>query len=79
MAELVRARIGGFEKNVGRAYAEAHGLEVLDEPTHDRGGAPRPTTRKGGRPVKPKTTVSHEADKKAAVIEPAPNDKEQNR
>lgn len=63
---LVRVRANGREFNVGAAYAEANGLEVLDEPTH-RGGFARPVTRTGGRKVKPKTTVSAEAAKKAAT------------
>jgi hypothetical protein len=78
--DLVRVRVNGYEKNVGRAYAEAHDLEVLDEPTRDRAGALRPTTRKGGRRAKPKTTVTQEAaKKKAAVTESAPTEKEQTR
>lgn len=66
MAELVRARINGFEKNVGRAYAETtDGVEVLDdEPTTNRDGSLRPTTRAGGRPVKPRTTVDDQATAK---------------
>lgn len=80
MANLVRVRLNGVEKNVGRAYAEAHGLEVLDEPTRDRAGALRRTTRAGGRKSKPKTSVAKKvAEKKAAVIESAPTDEEQNR
>ncbi len=80
MADLVRVRINGYEKSLGRAYAEAHNLEILDEPAVDGRGDTLPTTRKNGRKAKPKTTVNEAAEqKKAAVIEPAPTDKEQNR
>lgn len=76
MAELVRVRIGGFEKNVGATFAEAKGLDVLDEPTHKGDGSPRGTTRSGGRAVKKKTSVAASAaEKKAAVTESAPNEK----
>lgn len=77
MTDLVRAVLGDFEKNVGRAYAEAKGLKILDEPTHIHGNSRR-TTRKG-RPAKPKTTVAAEAAKKTSArssaakkTEPAP-------
>lgn len=68
----------------GRAFAETHGLEVLDEPAVGRDGAVKPTQRirkRSGRPAKPKTTVSDEAAKQneAAVTESAPTEKEQNR
>lgn len=80
MADLVRVRLEHVEKNVGRAFALANDLTVLDEPTHKRDGSLRGTTRAGGRPVKEKTSVAKKAtEKKAAVIEPAPNDEEQNR
>lgn len=75
MAELVRVRINGFEKNVGRGFAKAKDLEVLDEPTHNGDGTLRGTTRSGGRPVKKKTSVTEAAEKKAAVTESAPNQK----
>ena len=64
MNDLVRVRENGWEHNTGRARAEAQGLEVLDEPTRDLGGALRPRTRPNGRPVKEKTTVDAEARKK---------------
>lgn len=67
MPDLVRAVVGDIEKNVGRAFAEAKGLEVLDEPTTRPDGSLRPTTRVGGRRVKPKTTVEAEAKKKPAA------------
>lgn len=66
MSNLVRVRRDGHEFNVGRAYAEAHDLEVLDEPAHTRAGEPRPVTRVGGRQVKPKVSVAQAAEKKAA-------------
>lgn len=76
MAELVRARINGFEKNVGREYAEANGFEVLDEPTTNPDGTVRATTRLDGRPVKKKTSVAKAAaEKKAAVTKSAPDQK----
>lgn len=81
MSDLVRVRETRpdgvvVEHNEGRARAIAKGLVILDEPTH-RHGNPRPTIRVGGRPVKPKTTVAKKAAaKKAAVIEPAPDEKE---
>lgn len=77
MPDLVRAVVGAVEKNVGRAFAEAKGLEVLDQPTHTPDGRPRPATRRGGRPVKRKTTVATEAAAKKAVTEPADDQKEQ--
>ena len=77
MPDLVRVVIGDVEKNVGRGFAEAKGLKVLDEPTHTGDGRPRPATRLGGRPVKPKTSVAKKAAAKKAVTEPAENQKEQ--
>lgn len=69
MADLVRVRIGDFEKNVGKAFAEAKGLEVLEEPTTNGDGSLRGTTRAGGRRVKPKTSVAKKAtEKKAAAV-----------
>lgn len=87
-ADLVRVRVNGYEKSVGRAHAKANSLEILDEPARDQRGDVLPTTRKGGRKTKPKATVAEKASgkqgasastEKAAVIEPAPTDKEQNR
>lgn len=77
MADLVRARINGFEKNVGRAFAEANELEVLDESTTNPDGSLRRTTRTGGRPVKKKTTVAKSAAAKKAVTSSADDMKEQ--
>ena len=82
MSDLVRVRANDVEFNTGRALAEKRDYEVLDEPTHRPDGRPRPTTRRGGRAAKPKTTVSAEAaKKKAAVIgsESAPSEKENDR
>jgi hypothetical protein len=70
MSDLVRVRLDGVEKNVGRAFAERFELEVLDEPTSRPDGTPRRTTRRRGRPMKPKTTVAKEA---AAKLEKAPD------
>lgn len=79
--ELVRARVGDQSLNVGRAFAQSKKLQVLDEPTRNPDGSLRRATRANGRPAtKKKTTVDREATaKKAAVIEPAPTDEEQNR
>lgn len=38
---LVRVRINGYETNVGAPFAEAKGLTVLDEPTHNLDGTVR--------------------------------------
>lgn len=65
MPDLVRVRVGRVDFNTGRARALALGFEVLDEPTHDRGGKARPETR-NGRPAKPKVSVADAAEKKAA-------------
>ena len=64
MTDLVRVRIGNEEKSLGRAYAIANDLEVLDEPALDRTGRVRKPTRIGGRPKKPRTTVDDAAAKK---------------
>lgn len=77
MADLVRVRLNGVEKNMGRVLAEAsEGVTVLDEPTHNGDGTPRRETRKDGRPAKKKTTVAQAAAKKA-VTESADDKKEQ--
>lgn len=65
MSHLVRVRVGNREFNVGAAYATAHGLTVLDEPTHAH-GRPRRASRAQGRPVKPKVSVADAIEKKAA-------------
>lgn len=66
MPNLVRAVIGDREVNVSPEYAKAKGLKVLDEPTARPDGRLRPTTRRNGRPAKPKTSVAEAAAKKAA-------------
>lgn len=71
MGDLVRVRINGVEKNVGRGFAAKHDLEVIEEPTHANGGQARKTTRKGGRPLKPKTTVAAAAAAKDPASAPA--------
>lgn len=78
MSDLVRVRENGFELNVGRAHAEAAGMEVLDEPTARPDGTLRPATRVNGRPVKPKTTVAKKAAEKKAASEPAKTAEEAN-
>lgn len=67
MADLVRVRLDGFEKTVGRTFAEKYDLDVLDEPATRADGSVRTETRIGGRRTKPKTTVSQEAAKKASA------------
>lgn len=70
MPNLVRARIGDRAVNVSPEYAEANGLEVLDEPTHGEDGRIRPETRVDGRPVKPKTSVAEAAAAKKKAGQP---------
>lgn len=65
-SRLVRVRVEGQEFNVGHAYAVAEGLEVLDESAYDAIGEPRPASRAGGRPAKPRISVAEAAAKKAA-------------
>lgn len=65
---LVRVRFeNGLEGNLNESVAKAAGLEVLDEPTTNGDGTPRPQTRSKGRRQKPKTSVSKEAAKKAVA------------
>lgn len=72
MSDLVRARLeNGNEKSVGREFAALVELEVLDESPYNGDGTVRPETRKGGRQVKPKTTVAKKASAKAQVAAPA--------
>lgn len=72
MPDLVRVRLDGVEKNVGKAFAAKHGLTVLDEPTQNGDGSLRGSTRKNGRRAKPKTTVDQSATaKKKAASKPA--------
>lgn len=77
---LVRVRIGRRELNVGKAFAEAKGLTVLDEPTTKRDGSLRAITRVNGRTArKKKTTVSEAATaKQGAGVDSAPDEKENN-
>lgn len=78
MPDLVRVRVDDAEFNVGRAYAEARNLDVLAESPYHRDGTPRPVTRAGGRPRKPKVSVAEAAGKKAATsadrINPLPSE-----
>lgn len=67
--DLVRVRQNGFERNAGRLYAEqTEGVEILDEPTHTPDGRSRPTTRVGGRQVKPRTSVAAAAAEKKKPV-----------
>lgn len=71
---LVRARINGVEKNLGKAFAEStDGIEILDEPTHNPDGSARGETRADGRPAKPRTTVDRSAAAKKAAATRARN------
>ena len=76
MPDLVRVRINDVSKTVGRTFAEALDLEVLDEPATNPDGTVRATTRANGRPRKPKTTVAKSAAAKKAVTESATDQKE---
>ena len=81
MSDLVRAVIPGpdpREKNVGRSFAEAHDLKILDEPTHTPDGRPRPETRHNGRPVKARKQLAPAGSAaKKAVTQSADDKKEQ--
>lgn len=80
MSEFVRVRLSnGHEVTLSKAYVD--GLsdaapQVVDAPATSLRGVPLPATRKGGRRLKPTTTVSKEAAKKAAKksATPAPSD-----
>lgn len=69
MADLVRVRIGGVEKNVARSLAEKYPSEItiLDEPATFGNGRPRPTTGRNGRPRKTRTTVAKKASEKSTA------------
>lgn len=69
--ELVRVALGDVEKNVGRNYAEKNNLKILDEPLVREDGRKIGTTRRGGRPAKPKTTVAKQAAAKKAATKTA--------
>lgn len=77
MQKLVRARIRDREVTVSASYAEAKGLEVLDEPVRRDDGRLRAETRAGGRRVKPRKSVAKKAaeKKQAAEGDPAPDKK----
>lgn len=77
--KLVRVRLDNTETNVGAAYAKAHDLTVLDEPTSNPDGTRRGATRKGGRPRKQRTSVSQETAKNKAAVDSAPSEKESDR
>ena len=67
MTDFVRVSLpNGHEATLSRAYVENVGLPILDAPATNSRGVPLPATRKGGRRLKPVTTVSKEAAKKAA-------------
>lgn len=77
---LVRVRIDGVETNVSAAFAETKGLEVIEESIRNPDGSLRGPSRANGRKAKPRTSPAKKAAaKKAAVIEPAPTKKEQDR
>lgn len=77
MTDLVRVRVGNEEKSLGRAYAIANDLTVLDEPARDRTGRVRKSTRAGGRPKKPHTTVDSAAAKKRPTTTPSADQAEE--
>lgn len=78
--ELVLVRLNGQDVAVSRAFAKSKGLDVLDEDVIQPDGSKRVRTRADGRPAKKRVSVAKKvAEKKAAVIEPAPNEEEQNR
>ncbi len=78
--ELVRVRLetGGrvIEKNMGRALAEMAGVTILDEPVRNDDGSYRDETAKDGRPVKDRTSVDAEAQKKATSRSASTSEKE---
>lgn len=74
---FVRVRLpNGYETTLSAAFVEGTpGLEVLDEPATNSRGLPLKATRKNGRPVKTRTSVSKEAAKKVArKSDPGPSD-----
>jgi hypothetical protein len=83
--ELVRVRIKTGNKvrlkNMGRTHAEASdNVEILEgEPTHKGDGSLLPITFESGRPLKPLTTVSAEAEKKATSRSASTTEKENDR
>lgn len=69
--QFVRVELdNGMEATLSRAFVDgADGkIKVLDnEPATNTWGRPLAATRKAGRPAKQRTTVQHEATKKAAA------------
>lgn len=81
MTDFVRVSLpNGHEVTLSRDYAENAGLQALDAPATNSRGVPLSATRKGGRPLKPSTTVATEAAKKATEksATPAPSDEPNN-
>lgn len=81
MTDFVRVSLSnGHEVTLSRDYAENAGLKALDAPATNSRGVPLSATRKGGRPLKPSTTVETEAAKKATKksATPAPSDEPNN-
>jgi hypothetical protein len=81
MTDFVRVSLSnGHEVTLSRDYAENAGLQALDAPATNSRGVPLSATRKGGRPLKPSTTVATEAAKKATEksATPAPSDEPNN-
>jgi hypothetical protein len=76
MSDFVRVRLSnGHEASLSADFVAGTNLEVLDAPATDLRGRPLPVSRKGGRRLKPKTTVAAEAVKKAAKkSDPGPSD-----
>lgn len=77
MSEFVRVSLAnGHEATLSAAFVAGTDLQVLDVPATDLRGRPLPASRKGGRRMKPKTTVAEAAVKKAAMNEsdPGPSD-----
>jgi hypothetical protein len=68
--EWVRVRLPetDTEETLSRGFFEGlpeGAVELLDAPATNLRGEPLRPTRKDGRPIKPRTTVSKEAEKKA--------------
>lgn len=79
MTDFVRVQLSnGHEATLSADYVAGLGdaaPKVLDAPATSLRGVPLPATRKGGRRLKPTTTVSKEAAKKAAKkSDPGPSD-----
>lgn len=76
MADLVRVRLNGIEKNVGADFADIHDLDVIDESTTNLDGSLRGDMRAGGRPLKPKSSVAKKVAEKKAAAPSAPTTEE---